>query len=112
MPRPRSLYVQAVSDDSGGAVIAWQDGNGIHAQRLGPDGKPRWTKGGVLVCESSPNTFDDNDPNRIQFTLSADGMGGAIITWEDRSNIPDNPGDPAYYGPIPVYSQRIVDRQR
>ncbi|GAI95903.1 unnamed protein product, partial [marine sediment metagenome] len=69
-------------------------------------GNPLWSSSGILICQSK-NTFDPYGPPRTQFTLIADGMGGAIITWKDRSHITDDRDDPAYYDPIPVYSQRI-----
>lgn len=93
------LSFQAISDGAGGAIIAWQDKESIYAQRIDSTGKPLWTDGGVLVCEKPmlPKYF----------ALSSDGFGGAIITWDDRANLSDDHEDPAYFAPIPVYSQRI-----
>ena len=103
---PGSVYVQAVSDDSGGAIIVWQNNNGTYAQHINSEGKPLWKQGGIQINKIK-NTFDPYGPSKIQFTITEDGMGGAIITWPDTSHIPDDRDDPAYYNPVPVYSQRI-----
>ena len=96
---PGKLSFQAISDGAGGAIIAWQDGQSINAQKIGSNGEPLWTAGGALVCEKPmlPKLF----------AFSGDGLGGAIITWDDRANLSDDHEDPAYWTPIPVYSQRI-----
>ena len=93
------LSLRAVSDGPGGAILAWQDGQSIYAQRIDSNGKPLWTHDGVLVC-SEPTLPED-------FALTGDGLGGAIITWDDRANLSDDREDPAFFAPIPVYSQRI-----
>ncbi len=103
---PGSLYVRSVSDGSGGAITAWQNDNGTYVQRIDSEGKLLWKKGGIQINNIS-NTLDPSGPPKTQFTITADGAGGAIITWADTSNIPDDRDDPAYYDPVPVYSQRI-----
>ena len=97
--QPGEIPISAVSDDSGGIIIAWKDGDKIYAQRIGPAGEPLWSNDGVLVC-ARPML-----PGR--FALIGDGLGGAIITWDDRANLSDDHESPAYWAPIPVYSQRI-----
>jgi len=101
-----SLYVQSVSDGSGGAIIAWQNNNGTYVQHIDSEGKPLWKKGGIQINKIK-NTFDPYGPPKIQFTITADGTGGAIITWQDTSHVTDDRDNPAYYDPVPVYSQRI-----
>ncbi len=72
-------YPDIVSDDGGGAIIAWEDNDGsgnlnIAVQRLSSDGSRIWS-GGVLV---STAVDDQRYPK-----LVGDGLGGAIITWHD-----------------------------
>ncbi len=73
-----------VSDALGGAIIVWEDSANfyfdIYAQRISSAGIPQWTTNGVSIC---------NSPNQQQNpTLDLDGLGGAIITWQDkRSNV-------------------------
>ena len=95
---PGRIPVQAISGGSGGAIIAWENEKGIYAQRIDSSGQPQWQAGGIFICECPPTR---------NFDLTPDGMGGAIITWNDRSNIPDDRDDPAYFDPVPFYSQRI-----
>ena len=68
-----------VGDRSGGAVLAWQDTrNGladIYAQRLDASGAALWLSGGIALCGAA------ND--QISPHLVADGVGGAIATWDD-----------------------------
>lgn len=69
-----------VSDDSSGALIAWQDlrtdaSGDIYCQRMFPNGTAHWTANGKVVCTSS----------NIQSApvLTTDGIKGAIIAWQD-----------------------------
>ena len=86
---------QLVSDGSGGAIIAWQDyrnGNyDIFAQRVNSSGAAQWAANGAPICTA---VFDQLDVEII-----SDGLGGAILTWEDnRSNVVDCPD---------IYAQRV-----
>jgi len=78
------LSARLVTDGSGGAIIAWTDfRNGemngdIFAQRLSGAGVPQWTVDGVAVCVA-PN-------GQVSPRLVADGLGGAIIVWQDARN--------------------------
>jgi len=86
---------QLVSDGSGGAIITWQDyrnGNyDIYAQRVNSSGAAQWAANGAPICTA---VFDQLDVEII-----SDGLGGAILTWEDnRSNVVDCPD---------VYAQRV-----
>lgn len=84
-----------VSDGSGGAIISWQSYRGsatadIFAQRVNSSGNAQWTLNGVPVCVV---VFEQDT-----ITMISDGLGGAILTWQDyRSNsgLPD------------IYAQRI-----
>ncbi len=84
-----------VSDGSGGAIISWQSYRGsatadIFAQRVNSSGNVQWTLNGVPVCVV---VFEQDT-----ITMISDGLGGAILTWQDyRSNsgLPD------------IYAQRI-----
>lgn len=70
---------QIVSDGSGGAIITWEDLSGadsdIYAQRITAGGNALWTANGVPISAAG------NDQRNPQ--IAGDGMGGAIITWED-----------------------------
>ena len=72
-----------VSDGSGGAIVAWEEGydnQDIHAQRVDGGGNLLWTANGVDVCTAP----DRQVANR----MVADGSGGAIIVWEDERSMP------------------------
>jgi predicted lipoprotein with Yx(FWY)xxD motif len=86
---------QIVSDGSGGAIIAWQDyrnGNyDIYAQRVNSSGVVQWTTNGVPICNAAFDQFG--------IAMISDGLGGAILTWEDnRSNVVNCPD---------IYAQRV-----
>ncbi len=73
-----------ISDNAGGAIIVWEDSASfyfdVYAQRISSTGIVQWLANGVSIC---------NAPNQQQNpTLDIDGLGGAIITWQDkRSNV-------------------------
>ncbi len=82
-----------VSDGAGGAIIIWQDrrdGNfDIYAQRINENGTALWTIDGNTIC---------NDINKQENpTAASDGLGGAIITWQDYRSTTD----------YDIYTQRI-----
>jgi len=83
-----------VSDGAGGAIIAWQDdrngGNSdIYAQRVDASGVVQWAANGIAVC---------SDVNAQQgVVIASDGVGGAIIAWEDSRNL---------FSPA-IYAQRL-----
>lgn len=86
-PRP-------VSDGNGGVIISWQDRRSgghydIYAQRINSSGTVQWTADGNGVCVAA------NDQRRPQIT--ADGNGGALMTWQDKRNGSD----------YDIYSQKI-----
>jgi len=89
-----------ISDGSGGATVAWIDGrNGdsdIYAQRISAAGAAQWTSNGVAICAAQRRQSWGSGliPTR---KIVGDGIGGAIITWQDgRDSGDDN-----------IYAQRI-----
>ncbi len=76
------LYTQPqiASDGNGGAIISWIDlaGTVIHhyMQRMSPGGQRLWNANGVAVCPAQ-NT------QTLYYQLLSDGMGGAILVWDD-----------------------------
>ena len=86
---------QLVGDGSGGVIIAWSDfrnGNfDIYAQRVNSSGAVLWTPNGVTVSTAAFDQFG--------IAMISDGLGGAILTWEDnRANVVDCPD---------IYAQRL-----
>ncbi len=68
------------SDGAGGAIVAWYDfRNGladIYAQRLDAvTGARQWGDSGVALCDTSGSQAIP--------AIVADGVGGAIVVWED-----------------------------
>lgn len=73
-------YTQIVSDGARGAIIVWQDYRSnsetdIYAQRVDSTGAASWTSNGVSICTTSGYQYYPQ--------IISDGVGGAIITWED-----------------------------
>ena len=70
-----------ISDGSGGAIIAWEDGrkndgySNIYAQRVSSEGALLWKSEGVEIAAT--------DLIQISPALIPDGSGGALITWMD-----------------------------
>ena len=67
-------YPQVISDDAGGAIVTWHDGD-IYVQRVDAWGTPKWTANGVALCTA---WSDQQYPQ-----ITSDGAGGAIVTWHD-----------------------------
>ncbi|HER44056.1 MAG TPA: T9SS type A sorting domain-containing protein [Candidatus Eisenbacteria bacterium] len=84
--------VIAISDDAGGAIIAWSDwrnGNtDVYAQRIDSNGASLWTPDGIPVVSQMNDQYNPR--------IYSDRSGGAIIAWYDYRN-----------GPSEIYSQRI-----
>ncbi len=87
-----------VSDGSGGAIIAWQDHRNfaatsadIYAQKITGDGFVEWAIDGNAVSTASGSQTSP--------TIVGDGIGGAIIMWEDFRNFATNGVD--------LYAQKI-----
>jgi hypothetical protein len=85
-----------VSDGNGGAIIVWEDSRvglanlDIYAQRINSNGNVAWPTDGIPVCTDAA----------VQALpqICSDGIGGAIITWEDYRVISGA-----------VYAQRVND---
>ncbi len=78
-----------VSDGAGGAIVAWADSRtgaiyDIYAQHVLASGTvdPAWPADGLPVC-TAPN---------LQYSpsISTDGAGGAIVSWQDFRNGSNN----------------------
>jgi len=86
------LSLSIVSDDAGGAIVAWGDtrsgGARIYAQRVSSNSAALWTSGGVLLCTAAP---EQNFPAAV-----TDGAAGAIVAWLDTRS-----------GDFDVYAQRV-----
>ena len=72
--------LSAISDGTGGAIVAWQDARGsinydIYSQRVDSTGYTRWTTNGAPVC-TAPE--DQRSPIMVSGSSS-----GAIIAWRD-----------------------------
>ncbi len=68
------------SDGSGGAFILWSDSRGNttvpYIQRINANGGALWVPNGKLLCAA--------DSSQLSADLIADGVGGAIVVWQDR----------------------------
>lgn len=89
---------QIVSDNMGGAYIAWDDwrnnnypyqyGCDVIIQRIKPDGDLCWDSNGIPIANVHGN--------QTLGCLAVDGNGGALVVWQDNRN---DEGD--------IYIQRI-----
>ncbi len=78
-----------VSDDAGGAIIAWEDRrkdtypkSDIYAQRVNPNGDTLWAVDGIPVVTDTNSQYLPR--------IAGDGYGGAVITWVDQRNGSDD----------------------
>jgi len=74
--------VKIVADGQGGAIMCWESNAGsyskIMAQAIDSTGQVKWTENGISVCSTD---------NYQSFpTIVSDGLGGAIIAWQDNRN--------------------------
>lgn len=91
-----------VTDNSGGAVIAWWDERvnpggaqfDVFAQRMDADGAKVWTTQGVTLCLQS-----DYSDNSVDMAIVTDAVNGAIVSWPDMRNVG---------GGYRIYAQRVV----
>ncbi len=91
-------FPEITFDGSGGAIIVWEDlrhvtdhnERAIYAQKVGFGGNINWTANGVPV-------YSEQGTNRWDPKIASDGVGGAIVVWEDDRN-----------GDYDVYYQRIA----
>jgi hypothetical protein len=81
------------SDSSGGFFVAWRDARSgqqdIYAQRVDANGDTMWAADGIPVCTAANTQYNPR--------ITADGSGGAIISWADARNGVD----------YNIYTQRI-----
>jgi hypothetical protein len=70
---------EIVSDDAGGAIIAWQDYRSanwdIYAQRISPVGAALWTANGIAVCTATGAQQNAK--------IASDAAGRSIVAWQD-----------------------------
>lgn len=64
---------RAISDGSGGAIIAWGDGDKHYIQRLDTFGRTVWKQ-------------EEAYPTLEALGMVGDGAGGAIVLWEGKDN--------------------------
>jgi hypothetical protein len=73
--------LDALSDNSGGVIVVWEDerrnpaAHDLYVQRIGADGKPMWEVDGIPVF---PSESVQSNPKLI-----ADDTGGFYIVWWD-----------------------------
>jgi hypothetical protein len=86
------LYPNIISDESGGAIVTWNDyrsGRNIYSQKINSGGVTQWNDyTAAAICIA---TGDQNVP-----VLTSDNIGGAIITWSDARS-----------GNSDIYAQRV-----
>lgn len=85
-------WKQAIlSDESGGAFIAWADGRVIYpciyGQHISSTGINQWYTNGSLIDTVEPAVINN-------ITLISDGAGGVICTWLAYVSTPPIPGQP------------------
>lgn len=91
------MFVKAVSDGSGGAIVAWYEyvnnTQNLYVQKVSPNGLLLWGAGGVQVCGSGYVAGG--------YDLVYDMSGGVIVAWADGRNItPSN-------NYLDIYAQRV-----
>jgi len=98
---------QIISDGAGGAIITWDDNripvsftSGIYAQRVDSGGNMLWTPNGTAISTAK---YEQWLPQ-----ITSDGVGGAIISWEDLRSRPYHDIYNLSYGTHnDIYAQRI-----
>jgi len=78
-------YLDAASDEKGGALVTWQDyrteaNYRVYAQRVDEDGNTLWYTDGVTICADAGQ--DCQYP-----VIAPDGRGGAFVAWQYKSNV-------------------------
>lgn len=82
-----------VSDEAGGAIVAWRDYRNsanslLYAQRIDGSGAVDWTSNGVLVSTSVVDM--------LRPVIASDDWNGAIIAWSQQGTVDQD-----------IYAQRI-----
>jgi hypothetical protein len=77
-----AMSPEITPDGAGGAIVTWYDSRStqydIYAQRVDASGAVQWIANGAALC-----TATENQQNP---TITSDGAGGTIVTWEDYRN--------------------------
>jgi hypothetical protein len=94
-PDPR--WAKLISDDSGGAVVVWEDNRGpdtdIYAQRVSSAGRLLWPDTGIPVANASNAQLSPQ--------IISDGLGSFILVWVQ------SPGTSYHVGDADIYAQKI-----
>jgi hypothetical protein len=83
----KQVYPVGASDGAGGAYVAWEDYRNnqdgaqpdVYVQHLTGAGQGAWADGGVPLAATA--SYEDEP------TIATDGAGGAIVAWEDWTDI-------------------------
>ena len=83
MSTSTAIQPDAVPDALGGTLVVWREGlasgrSVVMAQRMDPEGRPVWPKGGLRV---SLRTSNQTNPRVVY-----DNMSGMIVAWRDEAN--------------------------
>ena len=78
---PETTPLQLISDNTGGAMVVWEDFrsgvNDIYAQRVNDAGVPQWVNATTVSTAADRQALPQ---------LVADGVGVAVVVWQDRRN--------------------------
>ncbi len=89
------LEPEMISDDAGGAIIAWTDGrngnNDIYVQRVDSSGKMLWADDGLALTTDTTNQANPK--------IATDGKNGVIVAW--------NTGSGGFPPASKVHAQRV-----
>ncbi len=77
------FHAKIISDDSGGAIVIWVEEDTVWSgcphrlkiQRIGEDGNRLWGASGIMIADS---ILEYREP-----MLVSDGLGGAIVSWDN-----------------------------
>ncbi len=84
---PECIFLQMISDGSGGAILVWEDSRDAHhiydiyAQRINGAGSNYWTADGIQVASNEGKSISRYIPE-----LTTDRSGGAFIFWDFYMN--------------------------
>ncbi len=72
--------MRLTSDMKGGAMVVWinQNDSSVNAQHIDSLGQILWGNNGILICDKQ---MPLDDPQIV-----SDGIGGAIVLWEERAS--------------------------
>jgi hypothetical protein len=106
--RPNQSFttIGTISDGAGGAIVAWQNDNGIYVQHIDSSGKLLWQPGGLEVSATGTVT-GSMVLYQAGLTMVSDGSGGAIIAWAGESAASAKINKMDNFNPLDIYVQRI-----